>query len=229
MISQSGIINGLRELGLLDNDAVLVHSNCRSIGPIEGGPPSVVSALESTVGPYGTIVAPTFTFDRPGGPSEMGVLTRLVDDDFRARHIPHPTHSFAVLGFMSPIWGEIRNVSAYGPDSLFAALTEYNGKILIVGLDWQNSMTYFHYVEQTIGVDYREVQPVRADPAYTIYARRSGVVTSVNGMGALLDESGIVRVHKIGNAMCRLMRAREVFAFVASRIADAKGLLYETE
>lgn len=228
MLTQRDILFGLRDLGIRDGDAVLVHSSYKTVGPVEGGPQTVITALELAVGPFGTIVMPTFTFENQNsGVSEMGILTRLVAADPRSSHIPHPIHSFSVLGYFSDCWGKIRNTSSYGSDSIFAHLTEVNGKILIVGLNWNSSMTYFHYVEQSVGVPYRELQPIKDHPQYTIYARKPGVVTQVDPMGDLLERSGIVAGKTIGHTLWRVVSARRVYEFVKVHLPHACGLLYD--
>lgn len=39
----------------------IVHSSCRSLGPVEGGADTVVAALLDALGPDGTLMVPTFT------------------------------------------------------------------------------------------------------------------------------------------------------------------------
>jgi aminoglycoside N3'-acetyltransferase len=45
------------ELGLAPGDSVLVHAGLRSVGPILGGPDSLIDALLDVIGPAGTILA----------------------------------------------------------------------------------------------------------------------------------------------------------------------------
>src|SRR5690606_15448323 len=46
----------LSALGLEPGDAVLVHAGLRSVGPILGGPDTLIAALGDVVGPEGTIL-----------------------------------------------------------------------------------------------------------------------------------------------------------------------------
>lgn len=51
----------LRRLGLRAGDTLLVHSSLSSLGWVCGGPVAVIQALESVLGPQGTLVMPTHT------------------------------------------------------------------------------------------------------------------------------------------------------------------------
>jgi aminoglycoside 3-N-acetyltransferase len=47
----------LRSLGVQPGDLLMVHSSCRSVGPVFGGPDAIIAALLDSVGPTGTIMA----------------------------------------------------------------------------------------------------------------------------------------------------------------------------
>jgi aminoglycoside 3-N-acetyltransferase len=48
-------------LGVPRDSVLLLHSGYRALGALEGGPVAVLSALRSTLGRQGTLLAPTFT------------------------------------------------------------------------------------------------------------------------------------------------------------------------
>lgn len=76
----------LARLGVAPGDIVMVHSSCRALGPVLGGPDAIIHALRLAVGPEGTIMA-YLDWDAP--------WEDLVDDDGR---VPEPWRS-AVLPF----------------------------------------------------------------------------------------------------------------------------------
>ncbi|MER7459831.1 AAC(3) family N-acetyltransferase [Micromonospora sp. NPDC126480] len=51
----------LRALGLPAGATVLVHASLRRVGPVDGGPATVLAALCEVLGPGGTVVVPTHT------------------------------------------------------------------------------------------------------------------------------------------------------------------------
>jgi aminoglycoside 3-N-acetyltransferase len=117
----------------------------------------------------------------------------------------HPIYSFAVLGARAKEFEGVANESGYGPDSPFATLHQMNGKIGVLDLDDQNSMTFYHHVEEMHAVDYRyfkeftapytDARGVTADRSFKLFVRdlERGVLTDVNPMGERLWASGLYR------------------------------------
>ena len=60
-LTQQSIVSTLRDLELSTGDVVCVHSSFSSLGYVEGGPETLIRALEEVVGPSGTIMMPTFS------------------------------------------------------------------------------------------------------------------------------------------------------------------------
>src|SRR5215475_12262622 len=108
MLTFEDLVEGFRELGVARGDTLLVHSSYKSLGEVQGGPQTVVRALETALGTDqdGTLIMPTFNFDfNQGKPwdvrktrSKMGALTEMVRMDSRAKRVFHPFYSFAILG-----------------------------------------------------------------------------------------------------------------------------------
>lgn len=214
------LLDDVRKIGVENGDTVLVHSAWSTVkADIYEG----FAALQEAVGLEGTLVFPAFSFNKKWGATEMGLLTVLASSRVESERVPHPVHSFTVIGKLAKEFGEIRNKSSYGADSVFGRLMELDGKILIIGLDYQNSFTFAHYVEQTIGVSYREIQDL--GDGYTIYGRKKGVMTWLYKMGEILDETATTG--KIGQAESRLIRARDAFDVINKNITNEPGLMYK--
>ena len=248
-LSEQDLAESFPALGLQPGDTVLVHSSYKSLGPVAGGPATVIAALERALGPAGTLIMPTFNFDFCRGetfdvrhtPSQMGAITELVRNDPRSRRVGHPIYSFSVLGARAEEAAAISNISSYGPDSLFAKLVEWDAKIVIIGLSYNNSMTFFHHVEEIEGCDYRYMKDFtapyidadghRSQRTYSMFVRdlERGVVTAVDPMGELLEREGAISSLQIGTAVVRLMSAREVYQRTARNLTDRPGLLFTIE
>ena len=147
-------------------DVVLVHSSYKSFGPVEGGPQTVVDALLEVLTPSGTFIMPTFNFNFNKGeawdvrttPSHMGVLTEIVRVHPESRRVFHPFYSFSILGNLKDTLTKFRYKDSYGSESIFMRLREIDAKIMVIGLSYTHSMTFFHHIEQMEGVDYRYVK-----------------------------------------------------------------------
>ena len=60
MWTQRQLAEDLKGIGLPSGSLVLAHVALETIGPIEGGPETLVAALRETLGPAGTLLVPTF-------------------------------------------------------------------------------------------------------------------------------------------------------------------------
>jgi aminoglycoside N3'-acetyltransferase len=244
-------VAGFRSLGVEAGDTLLVHSSYKSLGPVDGGPLTVIRALELALDTDGdgTLIMPTFNFDFNKGqawdvrstPSKMGVLTEIVRQDPRAKRVFHPFYSFAILGRHADMLGGLRYKSAYERDSVFGKLRDLDGKIMVIGLSYNDSMTFFHHIEQMEGVDYRFLkqftgQVTDADgntytDTFEMLVRDidQGVLTMVDPMGNLMEERGVIKSAQIGEAAVKLMKANEAYAFTAREMRRDPHLLYRIE
>lgn len=241
MFAESGIIKG----GVL-----LVHSSIARTLKREGcGPKEVVSALLMQLGPDGTLLLPLFNFDFTKGtpfdvattPSHMGALTEAGRTWPGAVRTGHPIYSFAAIGAQADRFSRINNRSGYGEDSPFAMLRELDGQIAVIDLPDQNSMTFYHHVEETMAVPYRyhknfsgsytNQDGETSSQTYSIFVRdiENGVLTSVDRMGERLWSKGLYEGERPGvGCGMRTIHARALFDEVASVInaGQAKDFLY---
>ena len=248
-LTSKQLLSGFQNLGVKAGDTLLVHSSYKSLGEVDGGPQAVIDALLEALGEDGTLLMPTFNFDFCKGigwdvrltPSQMGYMTNLVRLDPRASRVFHPIYSFAVLGKYAETFGNLRYKSSYGANSAFAKLRELDGKIMVIGLSYNDSMTFFHHVEELEGVDYRFLKDFTGNitdwdgnttvDTYQMLVRDldMGVHTMVDPMGALLEEAEIIKSRKIGEADVKLMKANEVYEFTLREMKCDPYLLYQIE
>ena len=246
MLTFDKLLEEFQKLGVEEGDTLLVHSSYKSLGAVDGGPQIVINALESALGSEGTLIMPTFNFDFNKGvpwdvratPSKMGILTELVRVDPRAKRVFHPFYSFAILGKHAEMLGSLRYKSSYERNSVFGKLRDLDGKIMVIGLSYTNSMTFFHHIEQMEDVDYRFLKHFTGEvtdengntytDTFEMLVRDidKGVITEVDPMGELMEKAGIVKVRKIGEADVKLMKANEVYEFTAREMKRDPHLLY---
>jgi aminoglycoside 3-N-acetyltransferase len=246
MLNQFDLIREFTALRIAPGDSLLVHSSYKAFGGVEGGPQTVINALLDVLTPEGTLIMPNFNFDFCKGapwdvrstPSHMGIITELVRKDPRAKRVFHPIYSFAIIGKHAETLTAERYTSSYGANSVFGKLRELDGKMMVVGLRYTDSLTFFHHVEEMEGVDYRYMKsftgPVTdwdgttTDGTFTMLVRDidRGVVTEVDPMGELMEQAGVITVRMIGEAKVCLMKANEVYAFTAREMRRDPHLLY---
>lgn len=244
--------------GVDEGDTLLVHSDVgrtlRRVGKMGGevAPDLVIASFLRAIGDTGTLILPLFNFDFPKGvtfemrnsPSHMGALTEAGRLWPGAVRTGHPIYSFAVIGRNAEMFRGLRNFSGYGEDSPFGILHRMGGKVGVLDLPDNSSMTFYHYVEESLNVPYRyhkiftgqyiDEAGRETTQSFGLFVRKidEGVVTNVDPMGENLWEQGLYTGcrPKQGCGL-RVISAPKMFDAVASMIRQgrAKGLLYEIE
>ena len=131
--------------------------------------------------------------------------------------------------------------SSYERNSVFGKLRDLEGKIMVIGLSYNDSMTFFHHIEQMEGVDYRFLKQFTGEvtdengntytDTFEMLVRDidKGVITEVDPMGELMEKAGIIQIHRIGEADVKLMKANEVYEFTGREMKRDPHLLYYIE
>lgn len=237
--------------GIQDGDTVLIHSSMRrtlrmmiSLG-VKPDPGLIIDSLLGEIGKSGTLLFPLFNFDFPKSaffslrdtPSQMGTVTEYARNNFEGYRTGHPIYSFYAIGANSAEFSGIDNFSGYGSDSPFAKLREMNGKIGVIDLDDQNSMTSYHHVEEMCLVDYRYFKEFSGEyvdfdleksiRTYSLFVRNleKGVLTDVNRMGEILWSEGFYRGNRegVGNGL-RTILARDLYMRTALEIESGRAI-----
>ena len=247
-----------RRSGVRAGDMLLLHSSTgRTLRKLKrlGFKPDIETILDSfleAVGGNGTLLLPLFNFDFGSGvafdirttPSRMGALTEAARARGEVVRTGHPMYSFAALGNAREHFRGLKNFGGYGADSPFAMLHRMSGKIAVLDLPDRDSMTFYHYVEESMSVNYRfhkEFSGLYTDfdgnacnRTYGLFVRKidEGVVTHVDPMGEMLWAKGLYSGDRPGNGSgLRTVDAAQLFEEVARVIGEgkARGLLYEIQ
>ena len=209
------------DLGIEKGDTLFIHSSFKSLGPVEEGAGTVISALEAAVGEEGLILMPTFSllpsreervemWDVHKTPSTVGWLTeffRQMPDTHRSDHYSHAVaargkdaKAFVADhlrrdGYASP-WDHYPWGKTYGTHSpMFRAYTA-NAKLLMIGVDYETS-TYIHLVE----VIHWNKRLADAPQAEYIRLKRPE-------LGEYWERLGQLRIEKVGDSVCRLFHIK---------------------
>jgi aminoglycoside 3-N-acetyltransferase len=157
----------LEALGLGNGDAVLVHAALRKVGPILGGPDTLIAALRDAVGPQGTVLAyadwqgeddivdvlqlrddiPAFDPLRSRAIRDNGAFPEMLRTTPSALRSANPGASCVAIGVRAE-WFVADHAFdyGYGPQSPFGKLVEADGKTLLLGAPL-DSMTLLHHAE----------------------------------------------------------------------------------
>ncbi len=220
-LTKNDIVKGLKELGLPEGCVVMVHSALSAFGEVEGGAETVIEALLEAIGPQGTLLMPAMAFDSPfrveSSPSDVGLITEVFRNYPGVTRSLHPTHSIAGMGPLVEelIAGHIDQPSALGPESPWGRLARRNDAyILFLGCD-QDRNTLLHCAEEALDAPYLNIisrKYIDADGNLQtkILGKYPGPHRDFIGLDALFENAGIMKIAKIGNAVCRLTAAKQM-------------------
>lgn len=163
----------LMRLGIAPGDIVMVHSSCRAVGPVLGGPDAIIAALRHAVGPDGTLMAyldwdapwedladadgrvpepwrsAVLPFDpaRTRAARYLGVLPEMLRTTPGALRSGNPGASVTALGPQAGwLTADHPLAYGYGEGSPLAKLVAACGKVLMLGAPL-DTMTLLHHAE----------------------------------------------------------------------------------
>lgn len=229
----------LDEIGVARGDLLMVHSFLPSLGELPDGMEGLYRALWERVGPSGTLVVPTFTysfcrgeeFDARTSPSTVGAFTEFVRRQAGAVRSLDPVFSIAAVGAEAAEVTRIREPVCFGPGSVFELLERGGVKFLLVGIDYQKSLTYFLHLERLAAVPYREDKRfagtivdqagrrTRAEFTYCVRKDPEAVRMDYNRFGSRFDRTGSCRLLRFAYGAHRLFAAADLKPFVMADLA----------
>ncbi len=205
------IVADLRRLGVRDGDALMVHASLKKIGPVENGAEGIIEALDTAVGPDGTlmmtlgaVVAHEWVNERPEPEREALLANEPPYDPMVAPALPevgrlaegfrlrpgtvvndNPSGRFGARGHHAEmLMRDDPWDHYYGMDSPLARFLRLGGKVLRMGADLP-TVTLLHHAEYLADVPNKRM--VRRH--YRLMGP-DGPVT--RAMDCLNDETGIV-------------------------------------
>lgn len=158
------------DLGIAAGDVVFMHSSLDGLR-LDFPGTDILAMMLDVLGPEGTLLVPTYpklgsyaflksgeVFDIRKTPSYMGLLTELARRHKNAVRSLHPTKSVVAIGRYARELTATHHLSRYpySPQSPYAKIRDYNGKIIGVGVSSQKT-SCVHCVEDEMGVAF----PVR--------------------------------------------------------------------
>jgi aminoglycoside 3-N-acetyltransferase len=159
------MVRGLNELGVKQSGLLLVHTSLAHLGYVPGGAAAVIRVLQRGIGPEGTLIIPTHTwewmnagcrvFDATVTQSCVGKLPDVFRRMPGVLRSLHPTHSVAAKGPRAAalIAGHETAATPCGDGTPYAWLLDEGGQILLLGCGTESN-TCFHTLEARFGFQY---------------------------------------------------------------------------
>ena len=161
------LTNALSNIGLSENDDVLVISNLSNCGivpelrqELAKTPNFYYDAIRKTIG-NGTIIVPSYSFDfikskeyiHEKTSTNSGIFNEFIRTHKNTTRSFHPMASFSAIGDNAKFYMNNEYISGWGLNSPVERMLQNNVKCLILGLCpvW---IPIYHYFEQSCGVPY---------------------------------------------------------------------------
>ena len=257
VITVDRLVNDLRACGLREGDDVLVHTSLSKIGYVENGPETLVSALKMVIGEKGNILMPTSpnaglqleyirsleAFDVKNSPSALGAITEYFRKLPNVKRSAHPTEPVACLGPDADFYteGHLGELTPYTDRSPFARISERGGKILYVGVTFDNAGTNLHTLEDAVDFKY----PVYYNEVFDVKiilenAEQKIVQTKVHnpeqsakrkcdGLIPLFKDRDVLRECKVGEARTLVVDAKRLLEVMIEEYKTRGVTMYTPE
>jgi aminoglycoside 3-N-acetyltransferase len=147
-----------------------------------------------------------------------------------------PLHSFLVWGKRQKELTDLEIPSTFGKGSLFERIHQINAKMLLIDVDFQNSFTFIHYIEEMFGVSYRKPYKLNINvvnqngdsfiKTIIFNTKKFGVDTYLNNYQKEVLESDSAKEYQFNNSKFYLIESKKVFDFT-HRYLDEGGQLYK--
>jgi len=235
------LVRQLAGLGVASGDVLLVHTSFRAVGPLAGGPLTLIAALREVLGTDGTLVMPCWSgnddepFDPKTSPasSDLGITADMF---WRLPGVSRSDHlqAFAAVGPMAEaILADPLPLPPHIPESPVGRVHEQDGKVLLLGVG-HDANTTLHLAELMADVPYRssgyctvlkDGQPMRID-----YGENNHCCVRFALADGWLRGDGLQSEGRVGHAQARLMRSRDLVRLaLAHLMRDALLFLHRPE
>ena len=251
MIAGAEIVQAFKICGVRRGDTVMLHADAMALGqlppmPAEARFDILFDALDSLLGPDGTLVMPTFSysftkgepFDTATMPSAVGLLTEAFRVRPGVRRSKDPMFSVAARGRLADRFAEASTEDCFGPNSAFALLAEHDALLMCLACSLDR-LTFTHYVEQAAGVDYRYFKTfsgVRIDgevetPASVRYLVRDlerATAIDLSRLTEALQKAGALTTTAVGRVALKAVRCSAFETAARALLAqNPSGLIKE--
>jgi len=230
LIHRDALIHQLLDLGVIRGGVLLVHTSFSKVKPVEGGPIGLISALHAALGPEGTLVMPSMSYDddHPFDKTkshcvEMGITA---DTFWRLPGVLRSdnNHAFAAVGpFAEKITASHPIDIPHGLDSPVGRVYKLDGQVFLLGVG-HDSNTTIHLAENLAGVRYRRDKHITVlkdgKPTRLDYREIDHCCQNFSLVDGWLNEKGLQQHGKVGNADALLSHSRDIVEVVTERLRE---------
>lgn len=220
------------KLDIRRGDCIMVHSFTPSLGKIDGGLSTLYNSLLTILGKEGTIIVPTFTysyckneiFNVNESKSTVGVFTELVRQQPEAIRSNDPIFSMVAIGNEASLLMTRSSKNCFGKGSIYERLHKRNTKFLLLGIDYNQGLTFSIHIEKMFGVKYRYDKVFKGITVNNDDCHEDSAIFFVrdfkinpkgarNKVGYQMDKLGLSKVAKLAYGTHRVVAAKDYFSY----------------
>jgi len=218
--SRDVLVRQLLNLGVQPGAVLRVHTAFSRVGPVEGGPSGLITALRDALGAGGTLVMPSMSYDddNPFDPKtspcpDMGVVAETFWRSPCVLRGDSP-HAFAAIGpHAEQIAAPHPIDGVHGLGSPVDRAYELSAQVLLLGVG-HDANTTVHLAENLAGVRYRRDSYVTilkdGKPVRFEYREIGHCCQNFTLVDRWLDGNRLQRHGTVGHGDARLARSRDI-------------------
>lgn len=244
-ILPSAVTDALHAVGVQPGSTILVHPDAMVAAQFDAISSDerldlLIGAIETAIGPAGTLLMPTFSysftkgepFDLCNTPSAVGMLTERFRTRSGVRRTLDPIFSFACKGPLAQELCATPVKECLGVDSVFAVLHRLNAFIVDLGCSLTDGGTFVHYAETSRRVDYRYAktftgkiilptgEAIESSVVYNVRDLTRRSEADLRRLEKRLAEDGKSQTVKVGRSRIMAVHARDLFDTVSKMLAE---------
>ena len=241
-LTHNDLTQALHAIGLRAGMGVVLHSSLRSLGHVEGGPTTVIAALQAVLSEHGTLLMPTFNHGEPfdvGGAgfydsAQTRTINGAIPDAFwrmpGVLRSLDPTHPVAAWGKHAHDYvAEHHRTLTMGPRSPLGRLHADGGYGLLLGVDYRTN-TFHHVVETILNTPCLgkrcEAYPVQLPDGHRVMGRTWGwrnarcPINDAAIYADIMQQKSLHTQMQIGQATATFFKLDDCFNVVAELLRD---------
>lgn len=240
--SATDLAQSLSAVDIRSSDILFVHSNLTSFGKLslvvsrQQYLDAFIQRLVKLVGKRGTVILPTFSYSFCRGeiydpvhtPSAVGLLSERFRTTAGVVRTLDPIFSVAIWGANQKYFQDV-GTDCFGKNSIFEKLYEKNAKIVFLGETFD--LTYLHFIEQRLGVPYRQIKKFKgqirigngfkeSEFDYNVRPLDGSVVYDLDKIAEFLDRRGVLKKTRLGYSQIRVVEAKDAYDTIADKLSQ---------
>lgn len=189
----------------------------------------------------GTLIVPSYTdylkngetFDCVKSKPSTGALANKVQRRKDFIRTKDPLHSVFAWGKHADEIANMNSDSTLGKGSIFDFLHANNAKMICIDVDFQNSLTFVHYIEEKEKVSYRKayewkmkttIDGVEAEREFTFHTKKPWILTDLYGLQTESAKDGVNQLYSFNKSTVHYFELNKMHDYILDYMKSGNKL-----